>query len=290
MNKNKGIIGIGLILAIVLGIVVVGGGAYFLGKNKGENKEVNNPAGYLPNNQNQNTQVVDNSQSVKVASECMLPSITVLNPNEKETYTLWQTIDIKWASNCIDADKKISIGVNKVVTNQDQAVEDMHRIETTNSGSYKWLISKDMPIGQYEIYVTYTLENGYESVFGKSLNLITINSGTISTSQKCIDTATSLLPAYISKGQLSDLKLSRVEFFASNSDISGAQYFTGNPTKDACMVSVSYSVKPKPEFYSNFAAGNGHESSDGWIINKSGFATIDKNSNGYYVSSMGTGY
>lgn len=33
MNKNKGFIGIGLILAIVFGIVVVGGGAYYLGKS-----------------------------------------------------------------------------------------------------------------------------------------------------------------------------------------------------------------------------------------------------------------
>jgi len=40
MNKNKGIIGIGLILAIVLGVIVIGGGAYYLGKSKTENKEV----------------------------------------------------------------------------------------------------------------------------------------------------------------------------------------------------------------------------------------------------------
>ena len=33
MNKNKGIIGIGLIIAIVLGIAVVGGGAYYLSKS-----------------------------------------------------------------------------------------------------------------------------------------------------------------------------------------------------------------------------------------------------------------
>lgn len=39
MNKNKGIIGIGLILAIVLGIVVVGGGAYYLGKGKDKKGE-----------------------------------------------------------------------------------------------------------------------------------------------------------------------------------------------------------------------------------------------------------
>jgi len=36
MNKNKGFIGIGLIVAIILGIVVVGGGAYYLGTNKSE--------------------------------------------------------------------------------------------------------------------------------------------------------------------------------------------------------------------------------------------------------------
>ncbi|HUC88406.1 MAG TPA: hypothetical protein VMR49_00010 [Candidatus Paceibacterota bacterium] len=41
MNKNKGFIGIGLILAIVLGIVVIGGGAYYLGKNSSK-QEVNN--------------------------------------------------------------------------------------------------------------------------------------------------------------------------------------------------------------------------------------------------------
>lgn len=40
MKTNKGVIGLGLIVAIVLGIVVVGGGAYYIGKNKGENKEV----------------------------------------------------------------------------------------------------------------------------------------------------------------------------------------------------------------------------------------------------------
>jgi hypothetical protein len=64
MNKNKGFIGIGLILAIVLGIAVVGGGAYYLGKSKGDNKAVNNPADYLPANQDQNLQPVNQNQPV----------------------------------------------------------------------------------------------------------------------------------------------------------------------------------------------------------------------------------
>jgi flagellar basal body-associated protein FliL len=42
MKQNKGVIGVGLVLAIVLGIVVVGGGAYYLGNSNGK-KEVINP-------------------------------------------------------------------------------------------------------------------------------------------------------------------------------------------------------------------------------------------------------
>ena len=77
---------------------------------------------------------------------------------------------------------------------------------------------------------------------------------------------------------------------ASLNDAQGAQYFTGNITNNACMVSVGYSVKPTSAAYFNWTAGNGHESSDGWIVNKSGFVTLDKNSSGYYIASMGTGY
>ena len=39
MKYNKGFIGIGLILAIILGIVVVGGGAYYLGQQKTSQKQ-----------------------------------------------------------------------------------------------------------------------------------------------------------------------------------------------------------------------------------------------------------
>ncbi len=42
MKQNKGVIGIGLVLAIVLGAVVIGGGAYYVGNNNGK-KEVINP-------------------------------------------------------------------------------------------------------------------------------------------------------------------------------------------------------------------------------------------------------
>lgn len=54
MNKNKGFIGIGLLVAIVLGIVVVGGGAYYLGKG-GSKQEVKSPENILPKVENKNT-------------------------------------------------------------------------------------------------------------------------------------------------------------------------------------------------------------------------------------------
>ena len=69
MNKNKGIIGLGLIVAIVLGIVVVGGGAYYLGKGSSDSSS------YMPDKEcgfngekcidkDKNLQQVDQGQAV----------------------------------------------------------------------------------------------------------------------------------------------------------------------------------------------------------------------------------
>jgi len=94
MNKDKGVIGLGLILAIVLGIAVVGGGAYYLGQNKNNYKqeEVNNllnvPEIDQQVNQIQNIPVVNN----------YLPVITVLSPNGGEVYGSGQKMTIKWSS------------------------------------------------------------------------------------------------------------------------------------------------------------------------------------------------
>lgn len=109
MNKNKGFIGIGLILAIILGIVVIGGGAYYLGKSSDTKKEVKTEENNLPNNSevNQNQPVVDNNQQVNtttpttppVLTDCTsssTPSIKVLYPNGGEVYTVGQNVTFKW--------------------------------------------------------------------------------------------------------------------------------------------------------------------------------------------------
>jgi len=115
MNKNKGVVGIGLIIAIVLGIAIVGGGAYYLGKSS-ETKEVkiddNNLSNdkeqsknFQPIDENKNLPIGDNQQTnIKnpiTATGCSsgsAPSIKVLYPNGGEIFTAGQKVNIKWES------------------------------------------------------------------------------------------------------------------------------------------------------------------------------------------------
>lgn len=100
MNKNKGFIGIGLILAIVLGIIVVGGGAYYLGKS-GSKQEVKNPENVLPTNENQNLPVVENNQSPIIDSTQPTNSAnstttkTSLYTNKRFNFTMQLPVDKK---------------------------------------------------------------------------------------------------------------------------------------------------------------------------------------------------
>ncbi|HUC88640.1 MAG TPA: Ser-Thr-rich GPI-anchored membrane family protein [Candidatus Paceibacterota bacterium] len=296
MNKNKGFMGIGILIAIVA-ILAVGGVAYYVGtKNSSTPKNTQENNNQLPINQNSSNSYevptgpfIDSNNYVAptpITTACTstsTPSIKVLSPNGGETYTAGQKITVKWSScNVPPSDSDIFVALHQ---NGDWQNVSYLTNGTINDGSEIFTIPSDVSVGSYKIRVgspAGKIQQDYSD------NLFTINSATISVSQKCVDTATSLLPAYIlTQGDYLDFKLSKVNLFALRSNTSDAQYFTGNPTNDACMVNVVYSVKLKAGAMN---AGNGQESSDGWIINKSGYATIDKNSNGYYVVSMGTGY
>ncbi len=89
MNINKGIIGLGLILAIVLGVAVVGGGAYYLGKSSPK-QEVKMSENVLSDNQNQNLPNVNNK------STSLSSLVTVISPNGGEVYKDNDKISIKW--------------------------------------------------------------------------------------------------------------------------------------------------------------------------------------------------
>ena len=79
MNKNKGFIGIGLILAIVLGVAIVGGGAYYLGKGSSKQEEVNK-VNVLPD-----TNVVNNETQDHSTKQTEQPKSVVENPSEESS-------------------------------------------------------------------------------------------------------------------------------------------------------------------------------------------------------------
>lgn len=92
-------------------------------------------------------------------------------------------------------------------------------------------------------------------------------------------------------GGLLDYKINKIDFIVAKINAEGQDlsYFGADTTKDAFIVSVNYSVQSTPENIIYWEAGNGTIGTDGWILNKSLFVTIDKNSNGYYVENAGTG-
>jgi len=186
MKNDKGFVGLGLILAIIA-VLVIGGGAYYLGtKNNSvpQNIEVNN--NQPVENQNQN-----NSPKLEVPTGPFLdktnyvppkpiscnsnttPWIQVLSPNGGEVYVVGQKINIRWDSRCISSNDKILIGIVKIVSNQEVAFEDIHEINTTNTGSYGWVIPKNINTGQYEVEIKFLYGNG-DAAYDKSDNLFTI--------------------------------------------------------------------------------------------------------------------
>ena len=92
-------------------------------------------------------------------------------------------------------------------------------------------------------------------------------------------------------GGLLDYKINKIDFIVAKTNAGGQDlsYFGSDTTKDAFIVSVNYSVQSTPENKIYWEAGNGTIGTDGWILNKSLFVTIDKNNNGYFVQNAGTG-
>lgn len=105
MNKTKGFIGLGLILAIVLGVVVVGGGAYYLGKSSTK-PVVINPENTLPNVENQNLPVVDNSKQANIttpkinSAPVKTISTTSCTSDKGKVMTYSEALEISKTSSC----------------------------------------------------------------------------------------------------------------------------------------------------------------------------------------------
>ncbi len=107
MNKNKGFIGIGLIIAIVLGVVIVGGGAYYVGKS-GEKKEVNNPQVNLPI-------VEEENQEVEKKVEEKKEDISIVKKENKLVMYNSKTFGYSIGYSGIDTNKVIVVGDGKSI-------------------------------------------------------------------------------------------------------------------------------------------------------------------------------
>ena len=175
MNKNKGFIGIGLIIAIVLGVAVVGGGAYYLGKSsKVENKEVveNNshevPAGPYGDETNYVAPKPLNNNQTNSTS-----SITVLSPNGGENLVSGKTYDITWKS---ASSSDVSIWLSKKGASDVADLITGGSLVSASTGKYSWTIptsNNDINSGgQFKIVIS----NKDGNIRDESDNYFTINS------------------------------------------------------------------------------------------------------------------
>jgi len=114
--------------------------------------------------------------------------------------------------------------------------------------------------------------------------------------QKYINIASSTFDTYFQKlslenGNTFDYKISNIDFVAlkNTTDEPEKYWFKEDNTDESFIVIVNYSVQTNTEGKNYWLAGNGTEGENGWILNKVLFVNIDKNSEGYYVKSAGTG-
>lgn len=125
MKYNKGFAPL-VVLLIVLGVLAVGGVAYFAGKSSTPKNEVTDNSNYFPtteqnytppttnNNppQQQTPSPADNQQQqTPPPTPTCNPSITVLSPNGGEVYTAGQKITVKWESCNLSANTLMQIDV-----------------------------------------------------------------------------------------------------------------------------------------------------------------------------------
>ncbi len=148
MKQNKGFIGIGLILAIVLGVVVVGGGLYSY--NTYQNKWRESPP--LPFDDNQNLPVTDNEKNNSIIAGCTSTSpssIKLLSPNGGEMYSTGEKITVKWES-CNVTPNSIAFTLFKHDISKPYQQSEMYRTSLF-SGSDPYVLEEDDGISEFTL-------------------------------------------------------------------------------------------------------------------------------------------
>ena len=113
-----------------------------------------------------------------------------------------------------------------------------------------------------------------------------------------IDTAYDLYGEWLNmtageRKDILDYRINNVTFIAKKADATDQQmdWFTRSETKNAFIVKIIYSVQTTPAGMNYWLAGNGQESEDNWVLNKTTFVTIDMDPDDgtYYIVREGTG-
>ena len=127
--------------------------------------------------------------------------------------------------------------------------------------------------------------NFYKGVFGGDFSNIT----------RFKDIASEEFPVSESEaekiGYVLDYRIEDIEFIALKSNAVEPQksWFLPGVSNESFMVYVKYSVKTTDEGKKyQWLAGNGEDSPEGWVLNKTLFVTIDKYNSVYKVVNAGT--
>jgi len=176
MKYNKGFALIALI-AIIAGVLVIGSGAYYLGK-KSNTKNFPEGCGF-----NGELCIKDKNVMNNMQQDCLsttTPWLKVISPNGGETYTAGQQITVKWES-CNIGGHPIGVVLNKANMNWDDgnpivfatgAPED----STPNDGIETFTIPASVNPEQYKIGIQRDNSN-YEDSSDNSFTIITTNFG-----------------------------------------------------------------------------------------------------------------
>jgi len=184
MKNQKGFIGIGMLIAIIVVALVVGGGVtYFATRNSNnvvDNSQQNIPNNYqpiqnnIPNNQNSNIQQPTPNTSPQPqtptntnhspVSTCLTnspASIHVTSPNGGETWTRGQQTTVTWTSCNIPASAQLQIDLSESVSSGAHTTSAPIIQSTPNDGSETFTVSPTMwdyfvgPVGYpFKIYIT----------------------------------------------------------------------------------------------------------------------------------------
>ena len=255
----------------VLFIVVAGisgGGIYF--KNQ-TNKYPNNLA-YIPRNNNSTTFENQNFQ----------------NQNQEITKNIFQ--------NQIQNQPQ-TISPSQVQDNNKPTGKSVAYLENKNQIETPAPPSVSAPEVTYVPPIPPVISSGNQNNTPQGMMMAPTRNYTLSLSEYLEITSSSfdkyLVQLAREKGEILNSRIENMSFIVAKANAQGQElsYFSVDTSNNAFIVQITYSIHTTESGMANWLAGNGIESENYWVLNKTTYLTIDKNPNDgtFYVKSEGTG-